>query len=280
MNQLNISLGGHAVFNEDILTLQASFLEGFKAMFQAIADSNSLTYFVISGCVPVIVSGTLTVSDGYIYANGEILKFTSSSIAHNPSNYYYLSLQTVDTLPRTYYNTTVPSPKQLRYAVIDEQTSPTSQPTIFDMLKYEDLIQLKSLTEVNSMNAAWIKLTTGFTITATYTTTGSISVTITRVAYKVIGKTIMLMLSIAFDITSSCTPESIEIVLPSAMGITFANAILQSSVFNLNTSVGDQFAKCNLVNSTHKIICYPTPPTAYTIGTTAILHGSITAEIQ
>jgi hypothetical protein len=281
MNQLNISTGGHAVFNEDILLIQNSMLDGFKALLQQIADTNGITCFIISGCTVSISVGVISITDGYICLDGEILKFTATSMAYNPSNYYYFDLQTIDGLPRAYYNAVTNSPQQERYAILSELTVPSgSLQDVLTAQKYEDLIQLISLNHITDIESAWAKLTTGFTIVPTYTGTGTYTITSTRIAYKVIGKTIHLMLSIIMDTTATTsTITQLDVTLPTAMGITFANFMPQATVMSWAASTGDEYAKCYVVNSSHKLILYRDQSTAYPAGTTLNIYGQLTCEI-
>ena len=281
MNQLNISTGGHPVFNEDVLLVQSAMLDGFNALFQQIADTNALTCFVISGCVASVSSGILSVTEGYLYFNGEMLKFTATSLAYNPINYYYFDLQVINTLPRVYKNTVTNSPNQVRTAIISALPSPTaSLQDVFSALKYENLIQLKSLNSVNNIESAWTKLSTGFTIIPTYIGVGTYNILSTKLAYKVVGKTIHCTLSIAIETTlTTSIITHIAVTLPISVGISFANFMPQQVVFKWDTSASREYCACAAIAATHQLIFQRDQSATYPAGSSIFLLGQFAFEI-
>jgi len=102
MNILNLRAGGHPLFTQDMNHIQNAWRQGFEALAsQYISDG--VTAVILSGCEVTNNNGTLDISEGFIYYDGEIwkvnagvnlpdvlllgLKFTVSY--DNPSVYIY-----------------------------------------------------------------------------------------------------------------------------------------------------------------------------------------------
>lgn len=95
MKEYKSEVGGRYTYADDLLNLQDLALSS-ATMFVG------LNNFIISGCQITPISGTLvSISDGYVWINGKIRKYTGTSSVDLASGYYMVENNTVESVKYT-----------------------------------------------------------------------------------------------------------------------------------------------------------------------------------
>lgn len=95
-----IANGGLRIFNSDIHTvLQSEIYDAIKAILKGFGTGP----FIISGCVPSVSGGILTITPGFIFINDDIVRFNGFSGADDN---YWIVLDTPNIFQRLFKNLT------------------------------------------------------------------------------------------------------------------------------------------------------------------------------
>jgi len=98
--------GGHPLKLDDLLLLQTSYHDGFKALASNLASNQNC---ILSGALISTNSSTVTCSSGYAFWQGEVYEILSTSFSYSASGTYFLKLveSILPPSPVTYKNLTV-----------------------------------------------------------------------------------------------------------------------------------------------------------------------------
>lgn len=115
--------GGRTLFNEDIENLKELALS-FSHFFE-----NAGFNFIISGCTVNSSHGMLNISEGYIWLDGKIRKFSGASWNYTPQNIYFVPKDS-DGQSINYNTKGVSGIMSKNYEVVATTIAPTSGPFI------------------------------------------------------------------------------------------------------------------------------------------------------
>lgn len=115
MNKLQLQPGGHPLTIEDLLFMQQANIDGFEMVIRMFADGN--TPCIITGCQKTAgaVAGTVDISQGAIFHNGELwFTIATLGITDSPNIYFAPSITYQAPTPVTYANAALVNVKEIR----------------------------------------------------------------------------------------------------------------------------------------------------------------------
>lgn len=128
MNKFLTPNGGMPIFGDDFAYLDAAYRDGFKGILHELALSAPVPgNMVLGGCELTIVSGTVTLSAGYLLLDNEVFFYAGQSwpVASGTTGVFSTSISTDTAGNRMFANGTTQSPWQKRIAVFTPTTSPS-----------------------------------------------------------------------------------------------------------------------------------------------------------
>lgn len=115
MNRLKTeTLGGFPMEADDLTFRDAAFRDAFKGVL----TSFNRTYVKLSGLVVTNVSGTLSVTAGYVGYNGEVLYVPANSWSYNASAILYINLSIVDANVEVFQDGNSHATEELRTGIL------------------------------------------------------------------------------------------------------------------------------------------------------------------